>query len=222
MAVTTTTRFALPQWSSGSDAPVNRAQLTGAFLALASKAAGYIIDTAANRPAAAASNAGYLFFSNDTLLLSWSDGSAWRNIPHGTYLPVAGGTLTGFVDFGGQEIRNAVVVAAADKVATANATGAVVIDAAAAGLHILTMTGNVSGITVNNLANGRQIKVVWKEDGTGGRTIAAAFTAAGWRWKGGVALGQSGFVTTANARNNLYLEGSEGGIEAFLVPELKT
>jgi hypothetical protein len=219
MAVTSTTRFGLPQWSAGSDPPINRAQATAAFLALSTNAAGWVTpDIAANRPAAAAGNAGFFFRATDTGAVSLSSGSAWFNIPTGTFLALSGGTLTGFLDMATQELRNATVLQARNKVVTASVSGAVVIDAAAAAEHILTMTGNVTSITVNNLNSGEALKVTWIEDATGGRTIAFP---GSWLWTQGAAVATVNFKTTANAVNVLQIEKSGSQVQAFLAGDMK-
>lgn len=219
MAVTTTTRFDLPQWSSGSDAPVTRAQLTGAFAALGSEAAGYLEDTAANRPAAAAANKGFLFRATDTGVLSISTGAAWLTVPTGTFLATSGGQLTGPLDMNNQELQNAIVQNARDKRYTANISGAAVIDANNGPNQTLTLTGNVSGITVNNLGDGESLRLTLVEDGTGGRTVVWPNT---WLWPGGASANTSMFKTTANAKNALVLEMIGSDVHAFLAGDMKT
>lgn len=140
------------------------------------------------------------------------------------YLLKAGGTLTGplttvDIDMDGNDLIDAVVTNAVDKVATANATGAVTIDAANGGTHILTLTGNVSSITISNLATGGSLDIVLIQDGTGGRTIAWP---AAWYWPTSEAAATAGLVTTANATAFLSLKRAGSLYYAFLSGNLTT
>lgn len=81
MAESLTTRFSLKRWTADTDTP-ERADFDGAHLEIATNVAGWLPDdTAANRPAAAAANARFLFRASDTGQLSYSTGSAWIAIP---------------------------------------------------------------------------------------------------------------------------------------------
>jgi len=218
MAVTTTERLELPQWSSGSDPPVNRVQLDGAFASLEAQVAGRLQDVAANRPAAAAEYNGFFFWATDTEVLSYCDGDEWATIPIGAFLALAGGTLAGALNMDGNELQAAVVLNAKDKKTTANVSGAVVIDANTAALHVLTITGNVSSVTINNLDDGETIRVLWIENATGNFTVAFPGTL---KWVGGAASGGTGFKTTPNAENYMEFMKIGATIYAFLGADMK-
>lgn len=221
MAVTSTTRFALPQWSAGSDPPVTRAQMNALLASIEAKAAGYLEDTAANRPAAGAANKGFLFRATDTGALSVSTGSTWVTVPSGaTFLATAGGQMSGALDMNGQELQNAVVINAKAKRSTIthSSNGTLTLDANNAASFTVTLQANVTGITVNNLDDGESIKVTFVEDATGGRTVAFP----SWIWPAGGTVATAGFKTTANAKNVLYLEKEGSDIQAYLASDLKT
>jgi hypothetical protein len=141
--------------------------------------------------------------------------------PHPQYLFRTGGVLTGDLDFDGNDLIDPIVSGARDKRYSANISGAVVINADNGPSQTLTLVGNVTGLTVTNLEDGEQIRVTLLEDVTGGRTIQAAFNAAGWVWVGGVATATAVFKTTASARNTLVLEKIGSVTEAFLVGDQK-
>jgi microcystin-dependent protein len=81
MAETRTTRFAIPQWSAGTDSG-SRADFNEAFLQVETLGALYKQGTLAARPAAAAANQGMFYMINgDTALLNgllwYSNGATW-------------------------------------------------------------------------------------------------------------------------------------------------
>lgn len=80
MAESLTTRFGLKRWTADTDTP-ERADFDAAHNALATNAAGWLPDdTLANRPAAAAANARFLYRATDTGLVYYSTGSAWLEL----------------------------------------------------------------------------------------------------------------------------------------------
>ena len=54
---------------------------------------------------------------------------------------------------------------------TANVSGAVTLDAHDGDFFEYTLTGNVTGLDVSNLAKGRIIEIMWRQDSTGNRTL---------------------------------------------------
>jgi hypothetical protein len=74
--------MALTRWSDPAD-PVTRAQMDDDHAQLEARAAGFLRDTFANRPAAAAANLGFLYEATDTGALFWSTGAAWLEIGAG-------------------------------------------------------------------------------------------------------------------------------------------
>lgn len=82
MAVTQTVRMLLTRWSDPSD-PYTRAQMDDDHAQLEARAAGFLRDTFANRPAAAAANVGFIFEATDTGSLYWSTGAAWLEVGGG-------------------------------------------------------------------------------------------------------------------------------------------
>lgn len=107
MAVTTTPRFGITRWSTGTD-PFNRLQMDGSHEAIESKGAIYLQGTAAARPTAG--TIGRFYYATDTTAFFYDDGIAWRSVsnPETVLLnavqtltnktltaPVINGTVTG-------------------------------------------------------------------------------------------------------------------------------
>lgn len=65
-------------------------------------------------------------------------------------------------------------------VASTSVSGAVTVDARAAAVHVLTVTGNITSFTVTGLADvaGKTFEVHFVQDTTGGRTLAGVNTSA--------------------------------------------
>lgn len=76
MAVTTSTRMGATRWSAAGD-PLTRAQVDATHANFESRAAGFLADTFAARPAAAAANARFVYEATDTGALYWSTGTRW-------------------------------------------------------------------------------------------------------------------------------------------------
>lgn len=76
MAKSLTARLGLQRWTEDADTQ-DRTEFDGAHAQLEDLAAGFLRDLIANRPAAAAANAGFLFEDTDTGELYWSTGVAW-------------------------------------------------------------------------------------------------------------------------------------------------
>ncbi|HVL33902.1 MAG TPA: hypothetical protein VM600_10020, partial [Actinomycetota bacterium] len=76
MPVSEGDRFGLTRWSDDAD-PVAREHFDDSHAALELKAAGYIQDVFANRPAAAAANTGFVFYATDTAAAYYSTGALW-------------------------------------------------------------------------------------------------------------------------------------------------
>lgn len=201
MAVTTTARLGMTQWSSAADPPVTRAQLNDDNLTVEQKAAGGLQGNAADRPAAGAAFARFFYWAEDTEELSWCDGAEWVTVATSlaAYLLKAGGTLTGDIDFDGNEAQNPTVVQAVDKlVANATATGTVTIDGALGQRYRLTATGNVT-LAWSNIPDGAAVRIIFIQDATGGRTLTFP---ASTLFRQGVAPAVS---TTPNARTELVV-----------------
>lgn len=80
MPVTDGPRFGLTRWSLDDD-PQNREQFDGDHEALEEKAAGFLRGTIAARPAADASNVGFLYEATDEGgRLYWSTGAEWLTL----------------------------------------------------------------------------------------------------------------------------------------------
>lgn len=140
------------------------------------------------------------------------------------YLLTAGGTMTGLlttvdIDMNGNDLIDPMVTGATDKVATATVSGSVTIDAANGGTHILTISGNVTSITVSNLASGGSLDIVWIENGTGGFTIAWP---AAWYWPTSEAAATATLSTAANAINFMSVKRAGSNYYAFLAGNMTT
>lgn len=173
-----------------------------------------------SRPAAG--TLGRVYYNTSTTLYSFDTGLAWIDfltaVPGGTYLLLAGGTLSGPLDLNGQELRNAIVLNARDKRATSSVSGAVTINADNGPSQTLTLTGAVTSITLTNFSDGESLRVTFLQDATGGRTVAWPNT---WLWPGGATLVTPNFKTTANARNTVVLDMVGSTVEAFLAADQK-
>lgn len=92
------------------------------------------------------------------------------------------------------------------KVRTASASGAVTIDLADGNDHFLTVTGNVTSVTLSGAVASRMcaVSVQWQQDGTGGHSIA---NPSGVTWLGGTPQPS----TTANEISLLAFWTPDGG-----------
>lgn len=174
-----------------------------------------------SRPAAG--TLGRVYYNTSTTLYSFDTGVAWIDfltaVPGGTYLLLAGGTMSGPLDLNGQELRNPLVVAPKDKRFTQSVgAGTLTVNAANGPSQTFTLTGNISGFTLTNFADGVSVRCTLLEDATGGRTVAFPGT---WVWPGGATAATAVLKTTANARNTLVLEQIGSTIEAFLSGDQK-
>lgn len=154
---------------------------------------------------------------------SFDTGAAWTNfltaVPGGTYLLLAGGTMSGALDMGAQQLKNAITTNIRDLRFTANITGAPTINADNGPSQDLTLTGNVtSSWTLSNFSDGESLRLNLIQDGTGGRTIAFP---AGWIWPSGAAA-RPAFPSGAGAKSTLFLDNVGSTIWASLVPDWKT
>jgi len=137
------------------------------------------------------------------LIRFWYTGTALVGYPiDGTaYLPLAGGTMTGAVAMGAQNITN--IKDASWVHATASVTGAspTLADWTTGNFITITLTGNVTGtptFTAPTLGSGGVARLTLriKQDGTGSRTLSAWPT--GTRWQSGTA------PTLPTAANSVY------------------
>lgn len=65
------------------------------------------------------------------------------------------------------------------------------VDAAQVDTVFLNLTGNITGITINNPDTGRKLRFIFLQDGTGSRTVAG--------WPASVAFAGASFTPTATA-----------------------
>lgn len=75
-------------------------------------------------------------------------------------------------------------------VTIANAAS-VTIDADQGDIFYFSLTGNITGITISNAAQGRIIRLIFKQDGTGSRTVAG--------FASNIMLAGDAFSVTSNA-----------------------
>ena len=55
-------------------------------------------------------------------------------------------------------------------------SGAITVDASLSGNHKVTLTANITSITIANMVDGQTIQILFKQDGTGSRTVAFGTT----------------------------------------------
>lgn len=77
------------------------------------------------------------------------------------------------------------------RVNTLTFAASITLDASTADTFFITLTNNVTGITIKNAANGRRFTIVFLQDGTGGRTVAG--------WPADILLSGASFTVTTNA-----------------------
>lgn len=162
--------------------------------------------TAATRPTTVSLYEGLKIYEVDTGLVQQYDGAAWTPL----------WTLVGSSVY---RLQSPTVVRATDVVYTGNITGAATIDAANGGTQILTLTGNVSSITISNLDSGGSLDIILIQDGTGGRTIAWP---AAWYWPTSEAAATAGMSTAIGATSFLSLKRAGSLYYAFLGLNLAT
>lgn len=201
MPVTSTARLALTQWSSPNDPPINRNQLNDDFATLDAKVAGFLQGNAADLPAPGPEVARFLFWAQDTSVLSFCTGTDWVPISIAAqlaaYLLKSGGTMTGAIDMAGQEIRQPTVIQAVDKLVTvAGATGTVTINGANGQRYRLNASGNVT-LAWSNIPDGSAVLISFIQSAGGGRTLTFP---AGTLFAGGTPPVPS---TDPNARTEL-------------------
>ncbi len=71
--------------------------------------------------------------------------------------------------------------------------GGVTINAALSNVQTITLTSNMTGLTLSNMQDGQTINIQITQDATGSRTMTGLTNANGYRWPGGVA----GVLSTA-------------------------
>lgn len=74
---------------------------------------------------------------------------------------------------------------------TVTYAASITVDADEAETFFVTLTGNITGITIKNPDTGRKIKFIFLQDGTGSRTVAG--------WGSDVMLSGDAFSVTSNA-----------------------
>lgn len=113
-------------------------------------------------------------------------------------------------NFADYELQRPYLVDYAEKVtANATATGAVTIDYSTSNHHSLTLTGNVTSLTISNPpASGRLgVMVLWiKQDATGSRTFAFP---SSFKWAGGASAPT--VTTTASYTDIVTIMTKDGG-----------
>jgi hypothetical protein len=90
-------------------------------------------------------------------------------------------------------------------VALSISSGVVAINASLSNIYTLSLTANVTSVTINNLSAGTNFDLHITQDGTGGRTVA------GWNsvfdWSGGTA---PTITAAANAKDFISFESADG------------
>lgn len=125
-------------------------------------------------------------------------------------LPLSGGTLTGDVNCGDNNVNRAELKDTSETAPTITiSTGAITVNFESGNVQKVTHDANITGITLSNPpASGTagSMTLIIAQDGTGGRTIA------GWpssvKWSGGSA---PTFSTTASKVNIVTLVTIDGG-----------
>lgn len=93
-----------------------------------------------------------------------------------TMLPLAGGTLTGAVDAGDQELTKFVAKDYKEDIATTSDSGTsftsntLTLDVQDGNVFDITLDGNITTWTISNMGSGTTITVILRQDGTGSRT----------------------------------------------------
>lgn len=64
-------------------------------------------------------------------------------------------------------------------------SGAIVVDASLSGNHLVTLTANITSVTIENLSDGVPVQIMFLQDAVGGRTVS--FAGSGINWVGTVA-----------------------------------
>jgi hypothetical protein len=93
--------------------------------------------------------------------------------------------------------------------ANATATGSVTLDYSASNHHFLTLTGNVTSLTISNppASDNLAILTIWiKQDGTGSRTFAFP---SSFKWEGGASA--PAVSTTASVTDIVTAVSKDGG-----------
>lgn len=128
--------------------------------------------------------AGSLTDSTDTIAANDSD----TQIPTSaavldladTKLNLSGGTLTGAVDAGDQELTKFIAKDYKEDIATTSDSGTsftsntLTLDVQDGNVFDITLDGNITTWTINNMGSGTTISVILRQDGTGGRTAPTA------------------------------------------------
>jgi DNA/RNA endonuclease YhcR with UshA esterase domain len=83
-------------------------------------------------------------------------------------------------------------------------SGAITIDASLSGNHKVVLTSNITSVTVVNMLDGQTIQVLFKQDGTGSRTVAFGATI---KFVGGTA---PTITTTANHGDVISISQFDG------------
>ena len=120
-----------------------------------------------------------LFLDEDTMTSdSATKGATQQSVKAyaDTKLPLAGGTLTGAVDAGDQELTKFVAkdykedVATTADSGTSFATNILTLDVQDGNIFDITLDDNITTWTINNMGSGTTISVILRQDATGSRT----------------------------------------------------
>lgn len=134
---------------------------------------------------------GYMYHSGSDFILNSNTGTVT--------LAIGGVTKSQVLANGSTKI----VAGAFTVPATAQTTsGAITLDCTASNVFQITLNGNMTSLTLNNLQDGQTMNVYFIQDGTGSRTMAGLTSANGYVWPGGIAGVLS---TAAGARDLLVL-----------------
>lgn len=153
MAVTTSSRVGVTQWSSSSD-QFTRTQMDSSHAAIESLVAIYGQGVIGSRPTAG--KVGRFYWATDEDKGYYDTGVAWKTIGAGVFLPLSGGTLSGSLAAATSlTVTSGSVLAATSATVGTGTTSAVL--TAGAGSHSLAIgrrDGTSSSVTVNFNSSG--------------------------------------------------------------------
>ena len=127
-----------------------------------------------------------------------------------TYLPLAGGTMAGTITMGGNLITNPKITTVRETAGTSSfSAGTLTLDLSTGTNFAVTLTANVTTITISNVpSTGQYVPIVveFSQDATGGRTVTG--WPSGTKWPGGAA---PTITATANAVDVISGYTRDGG-----------
>ena len=111
-----------------------------------------------------------------------------------TKLPLSGGTLTGAVDAGDQELTKFVAKDYKEDIATTSDSGTsftsntLTLDVQDGNVFDITLDGNITTWTINNMGSGTTITVILRQDSTGSRTAPTQINSTTFKTPGAAGL----------------------------------